>query len=302
MGLNLVSSITAFLKQNPEKRFTARELAEWILKTKPEECRKKQEASKATVIPLTSTDALIQQIVAEIGANKASFLKQKISMTAERPRKYYFSQQSDEEKSGENLTETEAAEVFCEHDLYPVLSEYLLNEQQIYSKRIDEKKSSNNRGTNGNMWLHPDVVGLKDLSRNWDRETISCISEHAYNRSSLYSFEVKKVLNTSNLRKCFFQTVSNSSWANYAYLVAADIDDKIMEELNMLCSAHNIGVILLDKASPSDSQILIPAKERPALDWNMIDRILNVNSDFKDFIVLVREFYQTKNIREKDWK
>lgn len=301
MGLNLVASISSFLKNNPEKRFTARELAEWVLKTKPEECRKKQERSRATVVPLTSTDALLQQIVAEIGANKAGFLTQKISMTAERPRKYYFSQQSDEEKSGEIRLDEEMRESFSEHDLYPVLSEYLFSEQQIYSKRIDERKSSNNRGTNGNIWLHPDVVGLKDLSRNWNRETISCISEHAYNRSSLYSFEVKKVLNMSNLRKSFFQAVSNSSWANYAYLVAADIDDKVMEELNMLCSAHGIGVILLN-TTPSESQILIPAKERPALDWNMIDRILGVNPDFKDFIILVREFYQTKNIREKDWK
>jgi hypothetical protein len=30
--------------------------------------------------------------------------------------------------------------------------------------------------------------------------------------------------NRSNVRECFFQAVSNSSWANFGYLVAAEIE------------------------------------------------------------------------------
>ena len=38
------------------------------------------------------------------------------------------------------------------------------------------------------------------------------------------SYEVKKEINTDyELKKCYFQAVSNSSWANYGYLVALEI-------------------------------------------------------------------------------
>lgn len=36
-----------------------------------------------------------------------------------------------------------------EHGLYPLLSSYLWAEFGLYSKRIDEKRSSNKRGPNG---------------------------------------------------------------------------------------------------------------------------------------------------------
>jgi hypothetical protein len=46
---------------------------------------------------------------------------------------------------------------------------------------------------------------------------------------------------------------------------------------------------------------LIPAIEKMQLDWNMIDRITKENSDFRDFISLITEFYQTGRIKERDW-
>jgi hypothetical protein len=57
----------------------------------------------------------------------------------------------------------------------------------------------------------------------------------------------------------------------------------------------------LNKDNPSESQILIPAIEKMQLDWNMIDRITKENSDFRDFISLITEFYQTGRIKERDW-
>ena len=51
-----------------------------------------------------------------------------------------------------------------------------------------------------------------------------------------------------NYREFFFQAVSNSSWANEGYLVAAEIiqDDELLSELECLSIAFGIGIIQLD--------------------------------------------------------
>lgn len=41
MSLNLMNLVESFLTQNPEKRYTAREIAHWIFETYPEACREK---------------------------------------------------------------------------------------------------------------------------------------------------------------------------------------------------------------------------------------------------------------------
>ena len=54
----------------------------------------------------------------------------------------------------------------------------------------------------------------------------------------------KQFGNRSHGRECFFHTVANSSWANFGYLVAAEIEgDKTLKALRMLADAHGIGVI-----------------------------------------------------------
>ncbi len=302
MSLNLTKTVVEILKQNPEKYFTARQLAEWVWKNKQDECVAKMERSKATVIPIDTVEALISQLVAEIGARKKRIfaLSSNIKITAERPRKYYYSEKTDaqEIREAEKISKENGRP---EHDSYPKLCEYLNNELNIYPKRIDERKSSNSKGSNGNKWLHPDIVGLRNLSDGWDMDVISCAGKHAFNKTSLWSFEVKIKINLSNVREYFFQTVSNSSWANFSYLVAQTIDEKAMNELRILCSGHNIGLIQLDCENPSESQILIPASEKKELDWDMIDRIAKENPDFKEFINLITEFYQTGKLKERDW-
>lgn len=74
-----------------------------------------------------------------------------------------------------------------------------------------------------------------------------------------------------------------------------------MDELRILCARHQIGLIKLEIDDPLESQILIPAPEKTSLDWDMINRIVNENQDFKDFINLITEFYQTGKIKERDW-
>jgi len=51
MSLNLTITVAEFLQNNPEQKFTAREIAEWIYERYPDLCQQKQQKSKATAIP-----------------------------------------------------------------------------------------------------------------------------------------------------------------------------------------------------------------------------------------------------------
>ena len=126
---------------------------------------------------------------------------------------------------------------YTEHDLYPLLSQFLWSEWGIYSKRIDEKRSKNGYGTGGNKWLFADVVGLEDLSADWGPEIKHLVQQISDMKTKLWSVEVKKVINRSNIRECYFQAVSNSAWAEVGYLVCAEIRgaDK---EIRMLAGLH----------------------------------------------------------------
>ncbi|EJM7153673.1 hypothetical protein NOW39_003175 [Vibrio parahaemolyticus] len=97
-----------------------------------------------------------------------------------------------------------------EHDLYPFLIEFLKSELKLHSMRIDEKRSKNSKGAGGNQWLHPDIVAMKIVNDAVE----NCVQQGGGQRVRLWSFEVKKALTGSNVRKSFFQAVSNSSWAN----------------------------------------------------------------------------------------
>lgn len=172
----------------------------------------------------------------------------------------------------------------------------------LYSKRIDEKRSSNKRGPNGNRWLYPDLVGMEDLGTDWHQEVKDCVSQYSDKRTKLWSFEVKLLINRSNVRECFFQSVSNSSWSNFGYLVAAEIEGQdTLKELRMLFAAHGIGLIKLEVENPSESQVLIPAKERGEIDWDTANRLATDNKDFLEYVKLVKQFYQTGEARSVDW-
>lgn len=129
-----------------------------------------------------------------------------------------------------------------------------------------------------------------------------CVKQGAGQRARLWSFEVKKELSRSNARNSFFQAVSNSSWANEGYLVATKISDNATEkELRMLSALHGIGVILLNIENPTESDMILPSKSRPEVDWESVNRILQENDDFKDYIDLVSTYYQTGKIKAGDW-
>lgn len=141
--------------------------------------------------------------------------------------------------------------------------------------------------------MYPDIVALEDLTSEWSIKVKECAKEYGDKKAKLWSFEVKKLINTSNVRSTFFQAVSNSSWANFGYLVAAELEEKAKKELRMLSSLHGIGFILLDTENPSESQIMIPAKERNDLDWESINRLTEASKDFSSYIEDIRDFCLT---------
>jgi uncharacterized protein len=143
-------------------------------------------------------------------------------------------------------------------------------------------------------------VGLEDLSREWQPEIKDCVSVTADRKTRLWSFEVKKLVNRANVREAYFQAVSNPSWANYGYLVAAEIQGA-GKELRILAGLHGIGLIKLNAESPAESEITIPARERLDVDWNAANRLAEENSDFLKCTKLVRQFYQTGEHRPADW-
>ena len=238
----------------------------------------------------------------EIYSSKNTWVKKGISITAGRPRKYYYIVE-DIEKEKKICEENEKKHNQPEKELYPILAQYC-NSINIKTLRIDEKEPKKDKGKNYNKWLHADVVGFKDLISDFNKQTKECLIEYADERSYLYSFEVKAgTIETSDLRKYFFQTVSNSSWANYSYLVAEDVNDKAFEELQLLCSSFNIGYIQLNIDEPQESQIVIKAP-KTSLDWNMINRIANENKDFQkylDNITLVYQGHSNDKTRKPMW-
>jgi uncharacterized protein len=306
MALNLAKAVLGYLKERPDEKLTARQIAEWIFVTFPDECQAKKQSSQ-----YVSTDAeLVQQLVAEISSQRPRLQKRhpELKTTEGRPRKYYYSEKSDvaEVAAAEGVVAAPMADSsdakLGEHAMYPLLSLYLWEEFGVYSKRIDEKRSSNKRGPNGNRWLYPDVVGMEDLGAEWHQEVRDCVNQYSDKRTKLWSFEAKLLINRSNVRECYFQAVSNSSWANFGYLVAAEIEGQdTLKELRMLFAAHGIGLIKLDADNPAESQVLIPARERDEIDWDMANRLATENRDFLDYVKLVKQFYQTGEARVADW-
>ena len=103
------------------------------------------------------------------------------------------------------------------------------------------------------------------------------------------------------MRQHFFQAVSNSTWASFGYLVATGLNNDVEAELQMLASLHGIGVLILNTDSLYDSQILIPAREHTAIDWQSVNRIVSENTDFHRFIEQVGIYSQTGRMVKSVW-
>jgi uncharacterized protein len=172
------------------------------------------------------------------------------------------------------------AKTFNERDLHKLLSSYLKN-AGVYSKTIFHELS--NGKDNNQIWTHPDMVGIKFLNLQTKASQNFLKSINRVDTFKLSSYEIKKEINSdSELKKAFFQAVSNSSWANFGYLVAFEFSDSLAEEMERLNQSFGIGVIELN-ANPYQSKILFPAKQRD-LDFKTIDKLCKMNKEFEKFI------------------
>lgn len=174
-------------------------------------------------------------------------------------------------------------EMYKERSLHRLLANYLLGEN-ILSKTIFHESS--NRIDQAQKWVHPDMVGVEfnEFQESATRSLLKAAETKQY--IALYSYELKRSIeNDHRLKEYFFQALSNSSWANYGYLVAFEISEDVMEEMARLNRAFGIGVI---KLSPyiDDTVELFPARKNE-LDYYTIDKLCRINSDFKNFITKV---------------
>jgi len=292
----LIEFAANYLKAHPGKKFTSRELAEGVILANPEAAQNKMATSSRNL----DSRRLKLQVQAQIGASWRGIMRKSehITVTTERPMRFFWSEEhvrpqvgnSEDDSLNNNDSNDEA-------QLYPILRDYLANSKSVYSMRIDEKRSSSRGGAGRGHWLHPDLVGIQLLSEDWGKQSQQLAKFYNTELIKVWSFEVKVRLSISNVRSSFFQAVSNSSWANFGYLVAETIDVRALEELEILASDHGIGVLQLDTNAIEESTVLIPAKERSSLSWNSINRLAEENKDFAEFLMGLERLHQTQDIK-----
>jgi hypothetical protein len=205
-------------------------------------------------------------------------------------------------KTEEDLAESSAAPgpSYAEKDLHPFLAHFAFYHLNCHTKTIrhhrSEKKSYGE-------WVHPDMVGCVFPIEEWEREVLELSAAVGHNSVQFLSFELKKRLDLGSLREKFFQAVSNSSWANESYLVAAEIsqDEDFLAELRRLSAAFGIGVIELDVKDPNSSAIRFPARSSQNLDWETINKLTAMNRDFQQFLKRVRIDLTSNEIRKEQY-
>ena len=181
---------------------------------------------------------------------------------------------------------------FYERDLHPLFVSYLKS-QNIFSKTILHEESKNSRDET-QKWVHPDIIGVKFTKLNSDITSRLLKTLEKKDSCEIISYELKKEINSDyELKKSYFQAVSNSSWANRGYLVALDINTNLYSELERLNKAFGIGIIKLH-SNPFESQILFQSSYRE-LDYQTIDKLSNINGKYEDIIEQIEKILNADN-------
>jgi len=224
-----------------------------------------------------------------------------IVQTSERPAQFFLRkllpktdlEKLQKQKENEQVKkEKSEKKKFHERDLHPLLVAYAYADTHFKANLKTVFHENSTKSTKGqNEWLHPDLVGVYFPFRDFKQETLEIQNHLSISSIKLFSFELKTTLNFSNLRQSFFQTVSNSSWANEGYLVTLNLDDDptLRDEIRRLNNAFGIGLIKLNPENIFESEILFPSKINPEIDWDTVNRLANENSDFTDFLKLITE-------------
>lgn len=219
----------------------------------------------------------------------------KFIFATEKPRTFWLKERKNElppilEKLKQKMQEAQEKEIeekykFKERELHPLLVSFLNNDEDfnIRAKTI-HYESSKKEEKGKNKWNYPDIVGVRFPFDNekMSGATLDLLQNINQIQYKLYSFELKIIINFSNLKECYFQAVSNSSWANEGYLVVFEnIESDIFSELIRLNASFGIGIIQLE--IDSSSKVILPARQRN-LDMQTLDMLVEKNKNFKDFI------------------
>ncbi|MGL2364114.1 HrgA protein [Helicobacter pylori] len=197
-----------------------------------------------------------------------------------------------------------SAKIAHERDLHPFLTYMAINNENLkcYTKTIFHEESSKSpKGMD--RWLYPDMVGVRFLHAEWSNENLIAFSKKFDTLPvKLVSFELKKEISVHNCRECYFQAISNSSWANEGYLVGRHIDThnpQLMDLLKRLHASFGIGVIDL-RTNEDKSAILLNAKYKEKIDYTVALELSDKNPKFSGFLKSVVDYDPDFPNRYKD--
>ncbi len=197
-----------------------------------------------------------------------------------------------------------SAKIAHERDLHPFLTYMAINNENLkcYTKTIFHEESSKSpKGMD--RWLYPDMVGVRFLHAEWSNENLIAFSKKFDTLPvKLVSFELKKEISVHNCRECYFQAISNSSWANEGYLVGRHVDThnpQLMDLLKRLHASFGIGVIDL-RTDEDKSAILLNAKYKEKIDYTVASELSDKNEKFSGFLKSVVDYDPNHPQRYKD--
>jgi hypothetical protein len=221
--------------------------------------------------------------------------------TSSRPKRFFLRSLAD--TLGDKIFESQPVSVpkkqeYQEKDLHPFVVYYGFYYLKAYLKTIHHNKSQKREF---GEWVHPDIVGCYFPFVDWKNEVVEVSSLMGDTAVRLFSFELKRELSFSNIRESFFQAVSNSSWAHEGYLAAADIDgdEDFRAELKRLSTAFGIGIIRIDINDPDSTEILFPARSKDSVDWETVNKLAAINSDFREFLKRIKTDLTSREIRQE---
>ncbi|WJI94201.1 COG2958 family protein [Helicobacter pylori] len=191
-----------------------------------------------------------------------------------------------------------------ERNLHPFLTYMACYNENLkcYTKTIFHEGSLKSpKGMD--RWLYPDMVGVRFLHAELSNENLIAFSKKFDTLPvKLVSFELKKEISVHNCRECYFQAISNSSWANEGYLVGRHIDThnpQLMDLLKRLHASFGIGVIDL-RTDENKSAILLNAKYKEKIDYTVASELSDKNEEFNSFLKSVVDYDPKNQNRYKD--
>ena len=229
---------------------------------------------------------------------------------------YYYRAHTEHNATG-STAESSALDRQLEEKFRAVLKRHLEVDSGQYCALLKHHASAARKPKGQNKWKFPDLVSLEwdkvlnaQKGQKLDANMLKLMMALKEQPFTITSHELKVSVNSSDLRSCFFQCLSNSRWAHKAQLsVAIDItDEALADELRRLGESFGVAVVSygLDEGQLSklpdaerirqmdDSTIeqlikgtqmcpvtISSGQERPSLDWQHINDVRIQSEDLQ---------------------